>query len=56
MSPLILLALAFASIILVGGLMVLVNDLIEKGVRHLQAAERRPLRRRQRRPRSRLLA
>ena len=56
MSPMMLLALAFASIILVGGLMVLINDLIEKGVRQLQAAERQPLRRRQRRPRSRQLA
>lgn len=33
MSPMILLALAFAAIILIGTLMVLINDLIEHGVR-----------------------
>ena len=47
MLPMILLALAFAAIILVGATMVAVNDLIESSLRHQPAAERpRPRRRR----------
>jgi hypothetical protein len=51
----IILALAFASIILLGSLMVLVNDLVAAGVRRLRTAEDRPARRRQRRHRTRML-
>jgi hypothetical protein len=51
----IVLALAFGAIILLGSLMVLVNDLIAAGIRRLQTADRRPARRRQRRHRPRIL-
>lgn len=56
MPPLMLLALAFAAIILIGSGLVMLNDWIESGVRRLRDAQPRPARarrpgRRQRRQR-----